>query len=56
MLPSKGLHVAAQFKTSSDLFIVQDAKGVDHGDGSAGPFNDVVGIEVEVLFVGHGQD
>jgi len=45
--PSGGLYLAAGFKVSSDLFIVQDAKDVVYGDGSVGLFDDVIGVQVK---------
>ena len=56
MPSAKGLYLTAQFKISPDLMIIQDAKGIGHGNGSAGTFYHIVGVEVQVLFVGHGQN
>gem|GEM_PF-4648942 len=53
MPPSQGLHLAAQFSIASDLSIVQDAKGIDHGDGAAGRGVGVLLLQfVPVIHVG----
>ncbi len=56
MTAAKGFYFTTQLKISSDLLVVENAKAVDHGDRVAGPFYDLIGYELHVLLVGHGED
>ena len=52
---AEGLHLAAQLEVAADLVIAEDAEAVDDGQRPAGPFHDVVGLELEVGRVAHGE-
>ena len=56
MAAAEALHLAAEFEIAADLRVVQDAEAVDDGDGAAGHFDDLVGIELQIGLVADGQD
>ena len=50
------LDLAAELKISSDLIIREDAEAIEDGDGVSGPFDDLLGVEIEILTVRDCQD
>ncbi len=49
-------HFTAEFEVSSNFVVVEDSEAVDDGQGCACPFDDLVGIEVEIRLMGYGED
>ena len=56
MSPSKPFHLAPKFEIALDGRVVEDGEAIDDRGGLADFLDDVVGIELEVLLVAHGQD
>ena len=56
MSAAEALDFAAEFEVTFDFFVIEDAEAIDDGEGIAGPFDDVVGIEVEIRLMGDGED
>jgi hypothetical protein len=50
------LHLAAEFEVAFDLFVVEDAKADDDGDGSVGHGDHCIRFEGKVGLVADGQD
>ncbi len=56
MSSSQPLHLAAQLKVPFDSSIVKYPEAVDYRSGFADLSNNVVGLELEVLFMSHCED
>jgi hypothetical protein len=56
MSPSKALYLAAKFEVAFDGRVVEDGEAIDDRRWFADFLDNVVGIELEVLLVAHGED
>lgn len=56
MSAAEALDFAAQLEVAADGGVVQDAETVDDGHGAAGHFDDLVGVELQVGLVAHGEN
>ena len=56
MCPRPSLHFAAELEVAANLVVGQDAEAVDHGQRPARPFDDLIGVEIEILLVRHRQN
>src|SRR5262249_31356429 len=53
---SEALHLAAELEKAPNLRVVEDTEAVDDRDRTARHLHDVVGHELQIGLVGHGED